>query len=256
MVNAVILAGDSNKGAVEQEVENKSLLEINQRPMVEYVVNALREADTVGKLSIVGPVDVLRPLLEDRVDFYFHDVGSLFENARIGMEPFASDHRVLIVTSDIPMISGEAIDDFVQKSMETGCDLCYPIVDKQTNELKFPEAKRTYVKLKEGTFTGGNIFLVNPAIVDRCEKFALKLIEYRKKPWKTGRLLGLRFLIMLFAGILSIPRIESRFSEILNIKATAIISNYPELGNDVDKPSDIELVRRYMAAIRGYNRGA
>jgi len=246
MINAIVLAGDSKSGAVEEGVENKSLIMIHRKPMVEYVIDALREAKTIGSISVVGPIDLLQPLLDKKVDYYFEAKDSIFKNVKIGMTPFLNDSRILIVTSDIPMVSGEAIDDFVRKSLATRADLCYPIVSKEKNDKKYPGIKRTYVKLKGGTFTGGNAFFVNPAIVDRCEKFAEKLIEYRKKPWKMGRLLGLKFLLLFFVGFLTISKVENRFSQILNIQARAIISDYPEIGNDVDKPSDIDMVRRMI----------
>lgn len=249
MVNSIILAGDSKKVTVEEGVANKSLVYIQGKPMVAYVVDALREAKKVGKISVVGPVDELKPLLGDKVDFYFPDTESLFDNIRIGIVPFRSDHRILIITSDIPMIRGEMIDDFIRESENCGADFCYPIVGKERNEEIFPGSKRTYVHLKEGTFTGGNAIYMDPQVIDRCEEFSRKLIDFRKKPWKTGKLLGLKFLVMFFLGALSIPKIEDRFAEILGIRATAIICDHPEIGNDVDKPEDIEMVRSYLSDI-------
>ena len=47
-------------------------------------------------------------------------------------------------------------------------------------------------------------------------------------------------------GKLSISHLEQRFCELLGIKARAIISPYPELANDVDKPEDIKLAKYYL----------
>lgn len=94
------------------------------------------------------------------------------------------------------------------------------------------------------------MFYINPRVIDSCRDFAIKLIEYRKAPWKTAGLLGIDLLTMLMLGRLSISYIEQRFSELLNIKAVAVISPFPQLANDVDKPSDIEMVEKYLSVTK------
>ncbi len=248
-INAVILAGDNKKEELLEGVTNKALMQIKGKPMVQFVVDALRDSGCIDKISIVGPVEELRAYLDGKVDYYCEGKDHLFDNVSAGMEPFSKDTAVLLVTSDIPMITGEMVADFVRRCHEVGADLCYPIIEKQLNEQHFPGVERTYVKLKEGTYTGGNIIYLNPQAFDRCAEFARKLIDYRKKPWKTGRLLGLKFLVGLFVGMLTIPDIEERFSELLDIRASAIVTPYPEIGNDVDKPSDVEMVSNYFEKI-------
>jgi hypothetical protein len=43
--------------------------------------------------------------------------------------------------------------------------------------------------------------------------------------------------------------VEERLSTILDIKLAAIISPYPEVGNDVDKERDLLLAREHMEKI-------
>lgn len=245
-INAVVLAGDSRKGFGREGVENKSLLPINGKPMVEYVIDALRDSSLISRISISGPPDLLKSHLGDKVDFYTEDRGSLFENVKTGMEPFMADKAVLIVTSDIPMIAGWMITDFVKRCYQQGGDFCYPIVNKKLNEERFPGVERTYIRMKEGTYTGGNVMYLNPAVFASCEEFAKKVIQFRKQPLKTGRMLGIKFLAGLMLGMLTIPEVEKRVCQLLDIKASAIIVPYPEICNDVDKPSDLEIVKRYF----------
>lgn len=246
-MNAVILAGDNQADLARINAANKALLNICGRPMIEYVVDALRNSSSVSSISIVGPVKLLKECIGNRIDYYFEDRGSFFENLEAAMQPFKTDRRVIIISSDIPMITGQVVDDFVNRCINADADLCYPIVEKSLNESMFPGFKRTYVRLKEGTFTGGNMFYVNPAIIDKCRQFATRLVEYRKTPWKTARILGLDLLILLTIGRLSISKVEQRFYELLGIRGVAIISPFPQLANDVDKPSDIEMVEKYLA---------
>ena len=65
-----------------------------------------------------------------------------------------------------------------------------------------------------------------------------------------GRAAGNRSVNHVNVGRLSISYIEQRFSELLNIKAVAVISPFPQLANDVDKPSDIEMVEKYLSVTK------
>jgi len=246
MLNAIILAGDKEDGHNVFET-NKALLPINGKPMIEYIIKALRMTPYVGKIAVVGPVDKLKTVIGDKVDFLVEQGDSMLDNADRGIRLFRNDEHVLILTSDIPMITPKAIEDFILQSEALKADFCYPVVRKEVNEKKFPGAKRTYVRLKDGVFTGGNIIYISPAVFERCKDFATKLIEFRKEPIKTARLLGTALLIKLVLGKATIAEIERRFDDILDITAKAVISAYPEIGNDVDKPDDVETVSKHFS---------
>lgn len=252
MLNAIILAGDK-EDEHSSLTGNKALLLINNRAMIEYIIDALRAAPHVGKIAVVGPLEQLQPLIGYKVDYIIPQGSSILDNAKKGIELFAEDQHVLILTSDIPMITAEAIEDFIERSQASGADFCYPVVNKAVNEAKFPGIKRTYVKLKDGVFTGGNIIYISPSVFQRCEDFANKLVEFRKEPVKTARLLGFRLLVKLLLGRGTIRQVEERFGQILNITAKAIISDYPEIGNDVDKPSDVDIVTKYFEQNQAVN---
>jgi GTP:adenosylcobinamide-phosphate guanylyltransferase len=247
MINAIILSGDKN-----QSLSNgytKALVKIKDRIMIDYVVDALQNSSEIGQIAVVGSVEQLRPYLSQKVSCIAEGADDLIDNTLIGIGLFKQDPRVLVLTCDIPYLTPEAVDHFVRHSEKTGADMCYPIVRKEDNQAKFARANRTYAKLRDGTFTGGNMFYVNPQVVERSADLARRLVGYRKKPWKMCRVLGWNFVFQLLAGSLTISGVESRMSNLLDIKLAAIISPYPEVGNDVDKESDLTLAREYLADI-------
>lgn len=250
-INVLVLAGDSGKREFGDGVTNKSLMDVYGKWMVEYVVDALRDSEMVGKIAIIGPAETLKTRLEGRVDYFVQEETHLFENLKKGLSSFRDEEFVLVATSDIPMIDGHIVSDFIEKCRVYNADLCYPIVNKTVNDAVYPGLKRTYVKLRDGIFTGGNIIGLNPKVVGSCAEFAKGFIAHRKNPWKLGRLLGFRFLLLLIVGRLSISRIEERFSELLKIKARAIISPYPEIANDIDDPNEIGLAKQYLKEAKG-----
>ncbi|QSZ27479.1 NTP transferase domain-containing protein [Aceticella autotrophica] len=241
-MNALILAGSTG----EERLPDKALIKLKGKYMISYVIEALRNSGKIDKIAVIGDKVKLSGI--DGVDLLIEQGDSIIDNILIGIKPFKEDKRILILTCDIPMLTKEAVIDFIEQSEASGADLCYPIVKKEDNDRKFPEAKRTYAKIKDGTFTGGNIFYVNPAVIDKCIDAARQFIAYRKKPWKLGKLLGVKILFLFIFRKVTISELEDKVSELFNIKGKAIISSYPEIGNDVDKDEDIEMANKYICA--------
>jgi len=73
-------------------------------------------------------------------------------------------------------------------------------------------------------------------------------VALRKKPLQMARLLGLYYLLKLITGRLSIAEIERRIEQKLHFKGAAVVTPFAEIGIDVDKPSDLALVREVLAA--------
>lgn len=241
MVNCIILAG---KEESQIKAENKALIDLQGKPMISYVIDALKASCYVENIVVVGDKDQLSSI-SNEADIIDQN-GSILDNVRAGVDYFKGSDMVLISTCDIPLLTGEAVDDFIKKSLEAKADVCYPIINKVTCDAVYPESKRTYASLREGQFTGGNLFMLNPKILDKCIYIAEQMINYRKSPIKMSRVLGLSFLMRFAAGRLTIKDVENRASKLLNIRAKAIISDYAEIGNDVDKPEHVEIIKKYM----------
>ncbi len=250
-MNAIVLAGDKRRKSSDNEgdkpqLENKALINIKDKHMIEYVIDALKGCTEIQKIAVVGPVDKLDPIIKDKVDYIIEGTDSIVDNIILALDCFPGDKEVLISTSDIPMITVEAIEDFIMQAKQKRADLCYSVVDKQVNDERFPGIRRTYARLREGQFTGGNIFLFNPAATDRCKTFIEKMLEYRKSPAKMAKVLGVGFLIKLVLGMLTIKAVQDKCEKLLGIKGAVVISRYPELGNDIDKPEDVDYILKFM----------
>ncbi|MFZ5945282.1 MAG: NTP transferase domain-containing protein [Bacillota bacterium] len=247
MTKAIILAGSLNNGQLKEcsSEPNEALIKIGSKCMVEYVVDALKNARLVKGIILVGPKDGLRSIYENDQEVTIVEGGatiiqSLLNSFNVLDE--TTEDKVLIVTSDIPLITGNIIDKFLEKGSKEGADLIYPIVRKSLNEAKYPKVRRTYVRFKEGIFTGGNIFLVNPKIVRPRINSAEELVELRKSPFKLLNYIGYTYILKYLLRNLTIKEAEERVSQLLKINGKVIEVLDPEIGVDVDKPNDLELV--------------
>ncbi|MBO8159784.1 nucleotidyltransferase family protein [Thermosyntropha sp.] len=253
--DAIILAGGESSSELKKMApyDNEALIIIGNYPMIYYVYKALRTSPFIRRVVISGPEEALKNIFINEEDLYFAPPGSnAVESFKNGVDVLKKEgitEKVLILPTDIPFITAEAINDFIAKAEKTGADFCYPVTEKKVNEDRFPGVKRTYVNLKEGTFTGGNLFLLRVNVVDQVLDMAEKLVARRKNPLAMARLFGLNLLFAYFAGKLSIEAAEKRFNKVMGIKAKAIISPYAEVGVDVDKPSDLKLAQEYLAEV-------
>lgn len=245
MVSAIVLAGRANDARLKDASPEpwEGLIEIGCRPMVAWVLDALLGCRQVGHIVMVAPKAPFSTFASDRVTLV-EPPGPMIENALAGVRACPPGEFVLVSTSDIPFVNPGIVERFLKQCSEREGDFYYPVASKQSTEKRFPGVKRTYVTIREGTFTGGNMFLVRRSKVDTIADKVGKWIEYRKNPAKQAGLLGWMFVIKLLLGILSIPELERSISNYLGCRGRAVISNDPEIGTDVDKPSDLELARR------------
>lgn len=250
-VDAVVLAGAPNSGQLQAASSAKweATIPIHGKPMVNYVIEALQDSNCVARIVVVAPLEIKGDLPAD-IDLV--EAGkSLPENIFRAMDHLDRKNKVLLVTSDIPFVHGEAIDDFIARCAELSGDVYYPLISKEANEQHYPETERTYFSLKEGCFTGGNLLLASPEAILNSRWVMDEVFLQRKKPWKIIRLLGILFILKFVTKQLTLRELEQRASSLLGYQGVFIITPYPELGVDVDKPSDLELALETISSVQG-----
>ncbi len=243
-MNALILAGKKDTGKLENctKLSNKALLMFNEIPMVEYVVNALLESKLIDDIVVVGPEYDLTPFLEKKVTKILESTDSIIDNVQIGLDYLNDDGKILLLTSDIPLITGEIIDRFIKKCEQHDAFFYYPIITRETILKKYPETVRSYFVLKEGIFCGGNMVIFNSPVFDRNRELADELYQNRKDVKKYIRILGMKFLAKYLLKALTIKEIEEKAAQIIGYPVKSITIDDPEVMIDLDKLSDYELI--------------
>lgn len=247
-VNAIVLCGAENTGPLREvdPAPNEGLIRIGDRPMVQYVLDGLRQSSRVGRIVLVGPPGVMGPAIRaDGVEIV-PPSGHIVDNVLAALARLPRDRKVLIATCDIPLITGSVVDGFLDLCAEREADLYYPVVERSVAEAQYAGVRRTYVRLREGTFTGGNLFLADPAIADAVAPRIRAFLDERKRPLRMAAILGWSFVLRLVLRSLSLFELERKLSDLWGIRGAVINCPYPEVGIDVDKPSDLELARRYL----------
>jgi GTP:adenosylcobinamide-phosphate guanylyltransferase len=250
-VRAVVLAGGKNRGALRavSPVTWEALIPIHGRPMVDYVVTALIGHPRIRHVRVMGPEAVPRSGVE-----YIAPEDALWDNLAQGLADLPDDDPVLVATADIPLVTTPIVDRFLTAAPDR--EVVYPVVARTVTERRFPGVRRTYFRLREGAFTGGNVFLVRPGAVRRAQNYARQLLAHRKQPWRLAGDIGLGVLIRFLLQRLSLKDAERTAGRLLKIDGSALVFGDPEVGVDVDKPSDLALVTRILEPPREGSRHA
>lgn len=248
-VAALVLAGAKNDGLLQDvsDEQYEAVIEIGGRPMIEYVLEALRDAPSIGTVGIVGPVQPLRARIRLHDEVLIEAAGNLLDNLERGARHLDDGGPLLVITADIPLIDAKAIEDFLRSCGERGeREAYYPLVSKSDSEAAFPGVGRTYFHLQDGSFTGGNFVLLQPAALLKARDIFERAIELRKKPVQMARLLGLSFILKFIFRKLSIAEAERVIYEKLGIYGAVVPVSSAAVGFDVDKPADYEIVAERM----------
>jgi len=251
-IDAIVLAGapvPDGMGAADG-YSSRAMVALGHKTMLQWVVDALRGSQFVGRIIAVGDVAA------DGLDMVLESGPSLVENIKRGIDALAAKQYVLAVSSDIPLLTPEAVDDFVTRAAKLNVDMAYPIIPRAHCEARYPGLKRTYLTTADGAFTGGNMILVSPKFVEQNWEAIARSHAARKHVWKLARMIGLGVLLRVLAaravpGVLRLSMLEEAASRMLGARVAAVVSAYPEIGEDVDKPSDVDAVREILLASGG-----
>lgn len=239
--DALILAGGkTDKFDSDRRPPVKGLLEIGGKTVVEYVLEALAGVGRVDRMVVLAPPAATPGTWSKLADKVIHTDDVLTANIAKGIDYIGPGGKFLLVSSDIPLITSAAIEDFISKCDSFDADIYYPIITKAAVETQFPGTKRTYIRLRDGTFTGGNIFIVDKESLIKNRDIGQRMFVFRKNPFKMARLLGLGFILKYILRLLTIKEVENKASQILNCRMRAVITDHASLGVDVDKQEDVD----------------
>ena len=243
-VTAVILAG-AKADFGEDTTIARAMIPVGGDTMIGHIAKALKASPSIGKIIAVGDVAC------DEIDGVIAPGASLFDNLLKGVEA-AEAGDVLVLTCDIPLITPESVEHFLAEAAGKGFDFAVPIISKEDCMAKYPEFKRTYLKIAEGTFTLGNIMMMSKNFVTEKRTTIENAYKARKNPVKLASVLGFGVLCRLIAGavcpcLLKISVLENMFGKMLGAKVKAVVSPYAEIGEDIDKQSDLDAVRAVFA---------
>lgn len=253
--NAIVLAGyDPEKPDPLTSGENnthKVLIDVCGRPMIWYVVDALRRSPRIDRIAIVGLEPECGVELSAPVHF-LKNQSSLVANAMIGLEYFAQSDdpakAILLVTGDTPLLTWQAITYFLDACQPADQDLYWGIIRRETMEAVFPGSRRTYLRTLQGSFCSGDLFLTRLSAVQRVAPKLHAFTTNRKNVLKQVRQIGVGWLLRLLLGRIHLYDLAAAVRHFASGTGNVVILPFAGPGMDVDKPHQLALARAYLAS--------
>ncbi len=231
--------------------DRKSLIDVAGKPMIYWTVKALAESERVDSITIVG----LSP--EDNIDFgvdvnYVQNQSTHIDNIMAGVRALQENDPdtayAVVASADVPLLQFRTVDWFVDACEKKGGDFFYSLVEQQVMDSQYPGSARSFVPTADGRYCGGDLFFVDIHVAAGNEDLIRDLLDRRKNVFQQIRLAGIGTLIKFLFRRLTLQDAEDVASRLVNCDARVLVSPYADLGMDVDKPHQLEMVRQLLGA--------
>lgn len=253
-MNAIVTAGGETEPKQPlYEIAHgglKSMIDVAGKPMVQWVLDAMGHSTEIERVVVVGlppETDLVcaHPLI------LLPDEGDMLRNIQSGareilrLDPGAE--YALLSSSDIPALRAEMIDWLICQVKDFSQDIYFTLIERETMEGGFPGSKHNYTHLKDSEICAGDLHCFRLQTAADETPLWKRLIETRKKPLRQASILGYDTMLFLMLRQLTLKDAEATVCKRLGIRGQALLSPYPEIGMDVDKPFQLELIREYIA---------
>lgn len=219
----------------------KALLKIGGRTLLETVLDAVRATGRAERTVIVGSCE-LQQWLNAPQETLVPELAEAHENLIAGLQAVADYPRVLYITSDLPFVTAEAMNHFLD-ACPPDVQLCYAIARREVFDARFPHSPSTYARLKDGEFVAGCAVMVEPAALLERAEWIRQVARRRKSLWRLAMLAGWGVLWKYATRRLMVADVERRAERLLGMRCRAVECD-PELAYDIDTPQEYEYARR------------
>tara|TARA_R110000868_G_scaffold10726_3_gene52093 strand:+ start:2882 stop:3730 length:849 start_codon:yes stop_codon:yes gene_type:complete len=251
--SVILLAGDRASDSLAQMApcNRKALLSINGQPMILHVLNTLISTQSVGSIAVV--VNRVREISEHssirdwvsecdpsgRVCF-LEGAGSPASSVVAALESLSPEGSVLVTTADSPLLTPSTLEKFCRASLAlTDADVAVGLATEQDIRKAFPDARRTFIQLKGGGYSGCNLFALMSGRASRAAEIWQDVEGRRKRPWQLISYFGYTTLFKALLGRLDLQAAFKAVSRSMSLNVNAVVLDDPLAAMDVDRPEHI-----------------
>jgi GTP:adenosylcobinamide-phosphate guanylyltransferase len=252
-MTAIVLAGDRSKtdSLIDHSgVSCKALIDIDGKPMVRRVLEALRESRVVDNILLAGPEAAelatdapLSAWIESGEIGWQAPEASPSTSAYHAMQTLDPEVPVLLTTADHPLLTAEITDAFGRQSLADDVDVAVGLAPHALVTEAYPGIRKTVLRFSDGEFCGCNLFAFLTPEGRRAASFWRTIEQQRKKPLVLIGLLGWWAVIRYRLGMLPLEEALAKLSKRLGLRMRAVILPYANAAIDVDSIADLMLVK-------------
>lgn len=251
---ALVLAGSRGPGeplAVYAGVSHKALIEVGGRPMIERVVAALAALPEIGTIAIsIERPDLLNELPSLRLAAGSKPLSLLpaagSPSASVAAALAACGTPLLVTTADHALLRPEWVSYFITHA-PADADACVAMARRECVLQALPRTQRTWLRFADGAYSGCNLFLFASPTAAGAVHFWRRIEAERKRPLRMLAQLGWTFVLRYSLGRLPLAAALQRLGRLSGTRPAVVELPFGLAAVDVDKPSDLDLVRELIA---------
>jgi len=231
--------------AIQEGVANKHLADLHGRSILQRCLDALAAAPSVGRVVVAmedaSGLDGLDPkpeaarAAEDLTDTVDAALGQL-------------GPPLLVVLADHALMSADMIEGFLAATAADAAGVAFALTDASSAGKALGASRPDVLSLADGDYCVAGLIAFASAearqAIELWRKHGAlrhdpKALIRALDPWALGRFTG---------GRLTLKRAMERLSRRMTIKTHAVVAPMPEAALRVDRPEDLALARRLIAA--------
>lgn len=249
---ALVLAADRNADDPLVKAAGascKALVKIAGTPMLQRVITALQASAQVDAILLSGPErdqlagdDSLEGLLQTGQIRWIQPHNSPSNSAWHAMQDLPASTKVLLTTADHPLLTAEIVDHFLTQALASNADVVVGAISYDVIQEKFPHAKKTVTRFRDGNYCGCNLFAFLTPEARQVAAAWRKVEQQRKNPLRIISQLGWWSVLRYLLGRLTLDQALAQLSERLSVTIRPVLLPFPEAAIDVDSIADQALV--------------
>lgn len=253
--DAILPAGGKIGPEFAQRVktEYKALIPLKGETVLGRTLRVLGETGLIRNTVLIGPPEVIEGEDGRQATYRLEPGETGPDNIYRGLDQILAEpdppQKVLIVTTDLPFLSAEAISHFLERC-PADRDICVPLIRERDFNGRFPGTTATFVKLKDDCWTTGNVFLMDVQALRKAKPHIDRVFANRKSKTGMARLLGPVFVFKWLTKRLTLVDVEAKILTMLGCSGAAVTDSDPTLHFDIDFEDDYDYCLAHPAEPR------
>jgi GTP:adenosylcobinamide-phosphate guanylyltransferase len=253
---ALVLAGQRpgvDAMAAQFGLEGKALIPVAGELMLNRVLMALADTPDIGRIVVMAQ-NAEALLAHPELAWAAADPHitaratgrSISGSVLAAVRDPAIGLPVLVTTADNVMLTPSTISDFLAAA--GSADVSVALVEKSRLEAAVGSNRRTWLRFRDGAFTGANLFALNTPAAANVLRFWERVEKDRKSVLRLAAHFGPVLMVNMLLRRMTARDALAAAGAKLGAQVKPVLLSDGRMGVDVDKPEDHALAERLLGA--------
>lgn len=242
-VTALVLAGrrgPKDRLAHAASQSHKACIPVAGVPMIVRVLTSLRAVSLVQDIVVsIDEAAVLADCAEAGGIRFHASQSSPAASVLDYFEAYGEPGPVLVTTADHALLTPVMVEHFCTAAQHNDADVVVGVVSASLFRASYPESRRTFLPLADGSWSGTNLFLLQTPQAAQAVRFWVRAGQFRKQPWRLVSTFGLGNLLRFLFRRLDRTTALVQASRVLGVRVGLVEMPFAEAAMDVDTPDDL-----------------